>query len=336
MREEHRPLRVALRGAQQRVQGLARGPSGRVEPLGDVRGDVGVGQAAEAHRHGRAVQRPVLRLEQQPHQPRLGAGEDVGRDLAVVLDVAAQKTVQAVDPPDVLELVECDERAVAARGLEPERQLEQRVQRGEHVPGRLELEPRADAERAERQADARPLQECLDASPDLALQLLRVRTLEPHRDVRDRRHPIEVDEDRDQPLVPLTVVEGELEQARLPVLAGCVEPDVVAPDDVPQERAHLLLTVDDVLRRDRVRVDERVDVFDHAPNRLPGRCHADYWSVVCQAQARSGLAGDVPADLDLVRVRRHPRDALPLLALQPHEIEVAAPSPSAPARSRWR
>ena len=164
---------MALCGAQQRVEGLARGPTGRVEPLGDVRGDVGVGQASEAHRHGRAVQRSVLRLEQQPHEPRLGAGEDVGRDLAVVLDVAAQKTVQAVDPPDVLELVECDEGAVAPCGLEPERQLEQRVQRGEHVPGRLELEPRADAERAERQADTRPLQECLDAAPDLALQLLR-------------------------------------------------------------------------------------------------------------------------------------------------------------------
>ncbi len=56
-------------------------------------------------------------------------------------------------------------RAVATGRLEPERQLEQRVERGERVPRRLELEPRADPERAERQPDPGALQECLDAAP---------------------------------------------------------------------------------------------------------------------------------------------------------------------------
>ena len=122
------------------------------KPGGDVRGDVRVRQPPEPHRHRGAVERALLALEQQPHQPRLGAGEDVRRDLAVMLDVASQEPVETVDPADVLELVERDQRPVAARGLEPERQLQQGVERRQRVLHRLELELRADPEGAERQA----------------------------------------------------------------------------------------------------------------------------------------------------------------------------------------
>ena len=207
----------------------------------------------------------------------------------MVLDVAAEEAVEAVDATDVLELVEGDERAVAAGCLETERQLEQRVQGGERILHRLELELRADAERAERQADPRSLQERLDASPELALQLLRVCALEPDRDVADRRDAVEVDEHGHEPFGALAVVQRALEEARLAVLPGRVEPDVVAADGVPEELPHLVLAIDDVLGGNRSRVDERIDVHDHAPVRLPESSHSDYYRVARGTQGSQDL-----------------------------------------------
>ncbi len=138
----------------------------------------------------------------------------------MVLDVAAQEAVEAVDATDVLELVEGDERAVAAGRLETERQLEQRVQGRERILHRLELELRADAERAERQPDPRPLEERLDASPQLALQLLRIRALEPDGDVADRRDAVEVDEHGDSPSECSPSCSARLRRLVLPYLRG--------------------------------------------------------------------------------------------------------------------
>ena len=149
-----------------------------------------------------------------------------------MLDVTPEEAVEAVDAADVLELVEDDERAVPTRCLEAQRQVEQGVERGQRIARRVELEPRADPERAERKPDARALEERLDAPAQLAAEVLRIGALEPHGHVRDRRHPVEVDEDADQALAALPVVESPSEQARLAVLARRVEPDVVAADGV--------------------------------------------------------------------------------------------------------
>jgi len=119
--------------------------------------------------------------------------------------------------------------------------------------GGIELEPGADPERSEREADARSLQERLDAGAELALQLLRIGALEPHGHVRDRGDAVEVDEDGDEALLALPVVQRLLEEARLPVLPRRVEADVMAADGVVEEAAHLGLAIDDVLRRDRPR-----------------------------------------------------------------------------------
>jgi len=86
----------------------------------------------------------------------------------VVLDVAPQESVEALDAADVVKLVEDDERAVAAGRVEAQRQLEQRVERRERIARGLELEPRADPERTEEETDPRSLQEALDAFPELA------------------------------------------------------------------------------------------------------------------------------------------------------------------------
>ena len=133
---------------------------------------------------------------------------------------------------------------------------------------RVELELRADPERAEREAEPGALEELVDARPDRALELLRVGALDPHGDVGDREHAVEVDHDRDQPLLALAVAEHAPEQARLAELARRVEPDVVAADRLPEQLRGLLVAVDDLVGRDRPRVDERVDVGDHGPERI--------------------------------------------------------------------
>ena len=181
--------------------------------------------------------------------------------------MAAQQRVHLLHLGDVLELVEHDQRPEAAALLEPQRQVEQRVQRGQRIRARVDLEPGADPERAEREAEARALQELLDPAARLPLQLPRVGALEADRDVGDREDAVEVDEDRDQTLLPLAVAEDAAQQARLAVLPRRVEAHVVAADRGRQQLARLVVPVDDVVGRERVRVDERVDVRDHGANK---------------------------------------------------------------------
>ena len=94
-------------------------------------------------------------------------------------------------------------------------------------------------------------------------EMARVGTLEPDRHVGERDDAIQVDPDRDEALLTLAVPERPLQQARLAVLARRVEAHVVAADGVREQRPRLALPVDDVVGRDRVRVDERVDVREH-------------------------------------------------------------------------
>ena len=115
-----------------------------------------------------------------------------------MLDVASQQPVEVGDLRDVLELVQRDERPVAAALLQSKRQVEKRVQSRQRVDLLPDLELRADAECAEREAEVRLLQEVLDLVPQRALEGLRVGALEADGHVRDRDHAVEVDDDRDQ------------------------------------------------------------------------------------------------------------------------------------------
>ena len=114
----------------------------------------------------------------------------------------------------------------------------------------------------------RPSPVLLDARSDLAFQLPRVRTLEADRDVRDRQHAVEVDEDRDQALVSLALEQHAPEQARLAVLARAIEADVVPADGRRQQLTRLGVAIDDLVRRNGVRVHEGVDVRDHRCQRV--------------------------------------------------------------------
>jgi hypothetical protein len=96
-----------------------------------------------------------------------------------------------------------------------------------------------------------------------------VGALEADGDVGDRGDAVEVDQDRDQPLARLAVAQRPPEQAGFAVLARREQPHVVAADAVAQKLLSLGVAVDHVLGRQRVRVDERVDIGDH-------RCLTDY------------------------------------------------------------
>ena len=263
VREQHGALRMPLRGVGKRIYGFPDAAFRLGEALYDVPGDIGVGEPAQAHRHGLAVERALLVLEQLAHQARLRPGEHERRHLALELDVTPQDGVHLLDLRDVLELVEHDQGAEAAALLEAERQIEQRVQRGEGVGPRAQLQPRADPERAEREAEPGALQELLDPRTRLPLQLPRVRALEPDCDVGHREDAVEVDQDRDHPFLALGVAQHAPEQAGLAVLPRRVEPHVVPADGGGEQALRLLVAVDHVVGRDRVGVDEGVDVGDH-------------------------------------------------------------------------
>ena len=188
-----------------------------------------------------------------------------------MLDVAAQEGVHLLHLGNVLELVEDDHRARAAAVRDADREVEQRVEGGERVDLRVDLELRAHAVGAEREPEPRALEEFLDPRAQLALELSRVRPLDPHGHVRDREHAVQIDQNRDQALAALAVPQHSPEQARLAVFARCHETDEVAADGPLQQLVRFLVPVDHLVGRDRTRVHEGVDVGNHcrSPRRIP-------------------------------------------------------------------
>ena len=170
------------------------------------------------------------------------------------------------DLRDVLELVESDQSPVATALVQPERQVEQRVERGERVGARVGLELDADPEAAERQPETGALEKLLDPTFLFyrTFEVLGVRALEADGDVADRDDAVEVDEHGDEALAGLAVAQRAHQQAGLAVLAGREQADVVPSHGGGKQRARLLVPVDDVVGRERPRVDERVDIGDHA------------------------------------------------------------------------
>ena len=114
----------------------------------------------------------------------------------------------------------------------------------------------ADAVGAERQAEPGPLEQLVDTGAERALELAGVRALEADGDVGDGHDAVEVDEDRDEALLLLAVAERALEQARLAVFPRREQTDVVSADGGTEELVRLLVAVEQLLRRDRARVNE--------------------------------------------------------------------------------
>lgn len=91
----------------------------RLEAVPDIGGDVGGAKGCEVDRTGLAVEGPTLAGEELAHHPHVGAGEDVARRLAVVLDLAADDRVDLpAGGEHVLELVEDDEHPDAALAVQ--------------------------------------------------------------------------------------------------------------------------------------------------------------------------------------------------------------------------
>ena len=120
-----------------------------------------------------------------------------------MLEHAAQDPVRAVDPQEILELVERDEAAGARSVVELRRQVEQAEQHALDVDPRIRLERRGEPAGAERQPDLPGAEQRVDGAPERALQLAVVRALDPDDDARERQHAFEVDE-RGRPAVAPT------------------------------------------------------------------------------------------------------------------------------------
>ena len=99
------------------------------------------------------------------------------------------------------------ERAVAALLLELQRQVEQRVQRRQRIRSRIDLQPNADPERSQREPETCALQKLVDPRARPALELRRVRALDPHGDVGEREDAVEVDEHGRHPLRALCLAQ---------------------------------------------------------------------------------------------------------------------------------
>src|ERR1051326_2754075 len=93
--------------------------------------------------------------------------------------------------------------------------------------------------------------------------MLRIGSLEADGHVRDRGDAGEIYEDGDQAFPLLAVAQRPLQETRLAVLARREEPDIMAADDVAKQLLRLRVAVDDFLGRERVRIDEGIDVGDH-------------------------------------------------------------------------
>ena len=197
------------------------------EPLLEVRRRRRRAERPELDRHGVLEQRARRIVEQPLHQRRGGPREGVRRDDGLMLEDAAQDPVRAVDPEEVLELVERDEAASTRSLVELRRQVEEPEQDALDVDPRVRLERRREPAGAERQPDLPRAEQRVDRAPHRALELAVVRALDPDDDAREREHAFEVDERR-RPSVGGSVGEHAAEQARLPVATGRDEPRRVA------------------------------------------------------------------------------------------------------------
>ncbi len=163
-----------------------------------------------------------------------------------MLEHAAQDPVGAVDPEEILELVEGDEAAGAGSLVELRREIEETQQHALDVHLRVRLERRREPARAEREPDLPGAKQRVDRAPERALQLAVVRALDAHDDAREGQHAFEIDERR-RPAVRRCVGEHAPQEAGLPVAARCDQPRRVPSGREREEARGSLLAIDHLL-----------------------------------------------------------------------------------------
>ena len=253
----------------ERRDAFSRGAVRLAKAVDDVGGDVGVCEAAEPHGHRLPVERALLRAEQLLHRPCSEPANTTRRPRPDA-GCGCADGVRGGHLAEILELVERDQRAVAAVFLEAQRQVEQCMQRRQRVGARLELELHADPERHKRETEAGSLLELLDPRADAAAKLRRkARSSRTAMSARDRTP------NRSTRIATIPSLRSASWSTRrsklvLPYFRGRVEPNVVSADGARSNSAASRVPVDQVLGRDRPRVDERVGVGDH-------RAHVARW-----------------------------------------------------------
>ena len=296
MREQHRALRMSLGRAEEWIERVADVPSRLPEPGHDVRGDVPVasrpsliGTACAYSGRSLSSNSPRIRPGSEPANTNEATSpwnwmwllRIASISLTFVMSWNSSRTISARNPPPSSRRNGRSSSACRAGSGSSE----------------APVAACAHTESAEGEPEPVLWRNSSIRAANLALELPRIGALEPHRDVGDRQDAVQVDEDRDHPLLLLPVAQHPPQKARLPELPRREQTDVMAADCVREQALRLLVPVDDFLRRDRVGVDERVDVGDHrCRTSVPMRSVFWHRSVPDRARSEALRRGD-PVDL---------------------------------------
>ena len=266
VREEHRPLRVAARERQERVERVSHVSPREAEALVEEDGRRAGRERQELDRDRVLEQWPRGILEQALHQRRGGARERVRRYRGLVLEHATEDPVRAVHAQEVLELVERDQAADTGSLVQLRGQVEEAEEDALDVDARVRLQRGREPARAEGEADLPRTEEPVDRAADRAPELAVVGPLDADDHARQGEHALEVDECRRPPRVR-GVSEDAAEEARLPVPPRCDEPRRMPADGEREEPRRLLLPVDHLAGEELARDAKRVRVrFGHRPS----------------------------------------------------------------------
>ena len=193
------------------------------------------------------------------------SGERVRGDRRLVLDDAAEHPVGAVDPEEVLELVERDEAPEPRSLVHLRREIEQAKEDALDVDPRVRLQRRRKASCPEGEADLPRAKEGVDGAAHGPLERAVVRALDPDDDAREREHALEVDERRRVSGLR-GLAERAAKEARLAVPTGRHEARGVPTGGERDEPGRLLVAVDHLLGEKLAGDPKRIDVLGHAPS----------------------------------------------------------------------
>src|SRR5918999_2804094 len=252
--EQHRALGMAPGDIEQRAQCVARVAAGALEPGSDELREVLARQWGERHSARLTVERALPVVEQGTHHAGMGAGEEVSGLVVVLFDHAADRPVErGTRREHLLEVVEADQHSLTA----PLEQLRWQLEQFEQgcLCGRSRGRA-AERQRAEGRRDRYAHRGELAPHPTReGTAQLAVAALEPRDRLLDRQDPVEVDVDGRAALT-LRLGADLVYEGRLPVSARGRQAGVVAAAKQREESVDLVPTIDELVRRHGLCIDE--------------------------------------------------------------------------------
>jgi hypothetical protein len=266
--QEHRSLRVAVRHVEQRRQCRAKATPRCFKAERQVVSDIVRSKRWKIDGSRLAIEGPATVGKEVAHHPDLRAGEDIAGRVAVVLNLSPDDRVGAIGSrQDVLELIEDHKSPRAVFLMEPSRQCEAIDKRRLGLRINLNLDPRGNRTSSdlERRSKQSPCSREPGRQPPL--QLGGIGTLNPLRDVIERQDSEEVHVNR-CPSLTASVLGNSSEQRSLPIATRRHKTAVVAADRAIQEFARLLVSIQQLVRRDGLAVAKWISALSHRANLL--------------------------------------------------------------------